>query len=63
MIRRIAVKKNWTISMSEFRNFAEKSQWEIDKLEEENKKLKEKRDIFMLKYAKAIEEKVVETQI
>ena len=33
----------------------------INELEEENKKLKEERDNFMLKYAKAIEEKVVET--
>ena len=41
MIKRIAVRKDWTISMSEFRNFAEKYQWEIDKLEEENKKLNE----------------------
>jgi chromosome segregation ATPase len=40
MIRRIAIRKDWTISMSEFRKFAEKYQWEIDKLEEENKKLK-----------------------
>lgn len=41
MLKRIAVKKDWTISMSEFRNFAERYQWEIDKLEEENRKLKE----------------------
>ena len=40
MLRRIAIRKDWTISMSEFRKFAEKYQWEIDKLEEENKKLK-----------------------
>lgn len=41
MIRRIAIRKDWTISMSEFRNFAEKYQWKIDELEEENRKLKE----------------------
>jgi predicted nuclease with TOPRIM domain len=46
MIRRIAIRKDWTISMSEFRNFAEKYQWEIDKLEEENKKLREEIEIF-----------------
>jgi len=40
MLRRIAIRKDWTISMSEFRKFAEKYQWEIDKLERENKKLK-----------------------
>jgi DNA gyrase/topoisomerase IV subunit A len=34
---------------------------ELHKLEEENKKLKEERDNFMLKYTKAIEEKIVET--
>ena len=34
---------------------------EIEELKEENKKLKEERDNFMLKYSKAIEEKVVET--
>ena len=39
MIKRTAIRKDWTISMSEFRKFAEKYQWEIDKLEEENKKL------------------------
>jgi len=33
----------------------------IAELEEENRKLKEERDNFMLKYSKAIEEKVVET--
>ena len=40
MLKRIAVRKDWTISMSEFRNFAEKYQWKIDELEEENRKLK-----------------------
>jgi hypothetical protein len=40
MLRRIAIRKDWTISMSEFRKLAEKYQWEIDKLEEENQKLK-----------------------
>ena len=40
MIRRIAIRKDWTISMSEFRKFAEKYQWKINELEEENKKLK-----------------------
>jgi phage terminase Nu1 subunit (DNA packaging protein) len=40
MLRRIAIRKDWTIPMSEFRKFAEKYQWEIDKLEEENRKLK-----------------------
>ena len=50
MIKRIAVKKDWTISMSEFRNFAEKYQWEIDKLEEENRKLKSERDKWRGKY-------------
>ena len=39
MIRRIAIRKDWTISMSEFRKFAEKHQWEIAELEEENKNL------------------------
>ena len=39
MIKRIAIRKDWTISMSEFRKFAEKYQWEINELEEENKKL------------------------
>ena len=34
---------------------------ENEKLKKENKKLKEERDNFMLKYAKAVEEKVVET--
>ena len=34
------MRKDWTISMSEFRNFAEKYQWKIDELEEENRKLK-----------------------
>ena len=42
MIRRIAIRKDWTISMSEFRKFAEKYQWKINELEEENKKLNEK---------------------
>ena len=46
MIKRIAIRKGWTISMSEFRNFAEKYQWEIDKLKEENKKLKEELDKY-----------------
>jgi len=41
MIKRIAIRKDWTISMSEFRKLAEKYQWEIAELEEENKKLKE----------------------
>ena len=46
MLKRTAVRKDWTISMSEsdFRKLVEKCQWEIDKLEEENKKLKEKID-------------------
>ena len=42
MLKRIAVRKDWTISMSEFRNFAEKYQWKINELEEEIKKLNEK---------------------
>lgn len=42
MLRRIAIRKDWTISMSEFRKLAEKYQWEITDLEEENKKLNEK---------------------
>ena len=46
MIKRIAIRKDWTISMSEFRKFAEKYQWEIDKLEEENKNLKERIDVL-----------------
>ena len=36
-------------------------QSKLAELEEENRKLKEERDNFMLKYAKAVEEKVVET--
>ena len=52
MIKRIAIRKDWTISMSEFRNFAEKCQWEIDKLEEENKKLKKQIEQFK-KWVKA----------
>ena len=40
MLRRIAIRKDWTISMSEFRKLAEKYQWEIDRLEEENRKMK-----------------------
>lgn len=39
MLRRIAIRKDWTISMSEFRKLAEKYQWEIAELEEENRKL------------------------
>ena len=39
MLKRIAVRKDWTISMSEFRKFAENYQWKINELEEENKKL------------------------
>ena len=46
MLKRIAIRKDWTISMSEFRKFAEKYQWEIDKLREDNKKLKEDVDYF-----------------
>ena len=62
MIRRIAIRKDWTISMSEFRNFAEKYQWEINELEEENKKLNEKIahlefDIEAWKKLKAVWEK------
>jgi phage terminase Nu1 subunit (DNA packaging protein) len=40
MLKRIAIRKDWTIPMSEFRKFAEKYKWEIDKQEEENRKLK-----------------------
>ena len=39
MLKRIAVRKDWTISMSEFRKFAENYQWKINELGEENKKL------------------------
>ena len=46
MLKRIAIRKDWTISMSEFRKFAEKYQWEIDKLEEENRKLKDRIDVL-----------------
>lgn len=40
MLKRIAIRKDWTISMSEFRKFAEQYQWEIDRLEKENRNLR-----------------------
>ena len=62
MLKRTAVRKDWTISMSEsdFRKLVEKCQWEIDKLEEENEKLKKEnkrlREIQI--YWKTVEERI-----
>ena len=61
MIKRIAVRKDWTISMSEFRNFAEKYQWEIDKLEKENKKLKKTIKDHQL-YEEKLEHRIIELE-
>ena len=55
------MRKDWTISMSEFRNFADKYQWEIDKLEEENKKLKETIKDHQL-YEEKLEHRIIELE-
>ena len=53
------MRKDWTISMSEFRNFAEKYQWDIDKLEKENKKLKKTIKDHQL-YEEKLEHRIIE---
>lgn len=61
MLKRTAVRKDWAISMSEsdFRRLVEKCQWEIDKLEEENKKLKETIKDHQL-YEEKLEHRIIE---
>ena len=61
MLKRTAVRKDWTISMSEsdFRKLVEKCQWEIDKLEEENKKLNETIKDHQL-YEEKLEHRIIE---